>query len=154
MKTVNVSIGFDGDLHETAERCQTLDSRKNWPGAVLMGGGGERLFYQVSMRLKAAMMTDIDIEENQSAVTEREDGSLSFTTTQQVTWPDGQAAAETEYVFAPGGPGGSGTLTFTYRYEPPPSKLVKKKALPDFHVGMEKVATRYVKGLVETPVPA
>ena len=127
MESVTVSKQFEGSVQEMAERCRTLDSRKAWPGSVLMGGGGATLYYQVSMRLKAAAMTDIDIEEKQSDLQTDPDGTVRFSTTQKVTWPDGVATGTTEYVFRPGTPN---TLTYTYSYEPPPSKLVKAKALP------------------------
>ncbi len=144
MDTVTVSSPFVGDPEDMVERCRSLESRRSWPGAVLMGGAGSTLFYQASMRLKAATMTDIDIEETLSDV-RRTDGALVFTTTQRCTWPDGVAMGETEYVVSPG------TLTFTYRYEPPSTKLVKTKQLPAFHTGMEKVCARYVEGLTAAP---
>lgn len=150
MDVVTVSKQFEGSVEEMAKRCRTLDSRKAWPGSVLMGGGGATLYYQVSMRLKAAAMTDIDIEEKQGDLETRPDGTLAFATVQRVSWPDGTATGETEYVFSPGSPN---TLTYTYRYEPPPAKLVKAKALPGFHDGMQKVVDRYV-GKLTTAVSA
>lgn len=147
MDVVTVTKQFDGSVQEMADRCRTLDSRKQWPGSVLMGGGGATLYYQVSMRLKAAAMTDLDIEEKQGDLQTRPDGTLAFTTVQKVSWPDGLAVGETEYVFTPGSPN---TLTYTYRYEPPPSKLVKAKALPGFRDGMQKVVERYVSKLTTT----
>jgi hypothetical protein len=147
MDSVTATKEFDGDARAMADRCHHLDARKAWPGAVLMGGSGGVLYYQVSMRLKAAAMTDIDIEETESPIEEGPDGTVRFTSAQKVTWPDGQAHAETEYTF------GHGTMTFTYRYEAPSHKLVKAKALPAFHEGMQKVADRYVNRLT-TPVSA
>jgi hypothetical protein len=38
-------------------------------------------------------------------------------------------------------------LQFTYSYEPPSTKLVRTKALPEFRAGMEKVAKVYLKSL-------
>ena len=107
------------------------------------------LSYQVSMRLKAATMTDIDIAEKLGPLVATSAGGQTFSTTQRCVWPDGVADGETEYVFTPGIPN---TLTFTYRYEPPSTKLVKAKALPAFHDGMQKVATRYLDDLLATPV--
>jgi hypothetical protein len=144
--TVTVSRSFDCDLEDLVARCRSLDSRRFWPGAVLLGGAGSTLFYQVSMRLKAATMTDIDVEETLSDVVRRTDGGATFTTSQRCTWPDGVAMGETEYAFAPG------TLTFTYRYEPPSTKLVRAKQLPAFRDGMQRVCTRYLEGLTATPV--
>jgi hypothetical protein len=148
MDTVTVSGSFDGSLEDMVERCRSLDSRRSWPGSVLMSAAGSTLYYQVSMRLKAATMTDIDIEEIMSDVARTVDGGAGFTTTQRCTWPDGVATGATEYVFSPGDPH---TLTFTYRYEPPPTKLVKPKQLPAFHEGMEKVCRRYLEGLTAAP---
>ena len=151
METVTVSRTFEGDLDRMVERCRSLDSRKLWPGAQIMGGREDMLSYQVSMRLKAATMTDIDIAERLSPVTATAGGGLAFHTTQKCVWPDGVAEGETDYVFTPGTPH---TLTFTYKYEPPTTRLVKSKQLPAFKEGMAKVANRYLDGLVATPVRA
>ena len=148
MDSVTVSKSYVGSRDEMVARCRTLESRRNWPGAQLLSGAASTLYYQVSMRLKAATMTDIDIEETMSPVQERPDGSSAFTTSQRCTWPDGVALGETEYVVT------DDTVTFTYRYEPPSTKLVKTKALPAFHEGMQKVAERYLAGLTRVPARA
>ena len=145
MDTVTVSGSFEGSLEDMVERCRSLDARRSWPGSVLMSATPGTLYYQVSMRLKAATMTDIDIEEVMSDVSRAPDGTVSFTTTQRCTWPDGVALGETEYVIGPH------RLTFTDRYEPPSTKLVKTKQLPAFHEGMHKVAQRYLDGLTAAP---
>ncbi|MCW2543485.1 MAG: hypothetical protein JWM40_1037 [Frankiales bacterium] len=150
MDSVTVTRTFEGDLREMVDRCRSLDSRACWPGSVLMAGKGDTLYYQVSMRLKAATMTDIDLEEKLSDV-EQTAGGARFTTTQRCSWPDGVAEGSTEYVFTTGTPS---SVTFTYRYEPPSTKLVKSKQLPAFHEGMEKVATRYLDRLTQAPVNA
>lgn len=149
MDTVTVSTTFEGDLQSMVDRCRSLDSRQFWPGAQIMGSREDMLSFQVSMRLKAATMTDIDIAERLSPVVAGPDGGQSFSTAQRCVWPDGVALGETDYVFARGTPN---TLTFTYRYEPPSTKLVKSKALPAFHEGMQKVASRYLAGLTASPV--
>lgn len=148
MDSVTVSKQFEGSPQAMAERCHTLDSRKAWPGAQPLGGGGATLYWQVSMRLKAAAMTDVDIEEKQTPITEDADGTVRFTTKQKVTYPDGGTSAESDYVFTP-----DGTVTFTYRYDTPSTKLVKPKALPAFHEGMQKVVDRFI-GKLATPVSA
>lgn len=148
MDSITVSRSFLGSAEEMVARCRTLDSRRNWPGAQLMSGAGSTLYYQVSMRLKGATMTDIDIEETLSPPQVRDDGSTAFTTTQRCSWPDGVALGETEYVVS------GETLTFTYRYEPPSTKLVKTKELPAFHDGMQKVAERYLAGLTRVTTSA
>jgi hypothetical protein len=105
----------------------------------------DALYYMVSMRLKSATMTDIDIEERLGPIEESADG-ITFTTSQRCTWPDGVALGETEYRFS------GDTITFTYRYEPPTTKLVKTRDLPRFHDGMEHVAKRYVSDLAKSVV--
>ena len=150
METITVSKPFEGDPREMAERCRHLDARRAWPGAVLMGGSGDTLYYQVAMRLKGAAMTDIDIEEHQDPIGEDADGTLRFRTRQKVSWPDGTALGEAEYAVTPASAEAPAQLAFTYRYEPPSTKLVKTKALPAFHAAMEKVSSRYLKLLVET----
>ena len=144
MESVTVSKTYVGKREDLVERCRSLDSRRCWPGAVLMSAAGGTLYYQVSMRLKAATMTDIDVEESLGPVLEQ-DGRSTFTTSQRCSWPDGVALGDTEYVVT------DDTITFTYRYEPPSTKLVKTKQLPAFHAGMQKVAERYLAGLTQVP---
>jgi hypothetical protein len=147
METVTVSRSFENDLEAMVAYCRTMKSRENWPGAVPSYASGYTLIYNVGLRLSAASMTDIEVDEKLADIEHRGDGSVAFATTQRVTWPDGHADASTEYVFSPGGAHGPNTLQFTYSYEPPSTKLVKTKALPEFRSGMEKVAGIYVKGL-------
>jgi hypothetical protein len=151
VETVTVSRTFEGDLAAMVELCRSLDSRQHWPGAQIMGAREEMLSYQVSMRLKAATMTDIDIAERVSPVESAAGGGCAFHTSQKCVWPDGVAEGETDYVFTPGTPN---TLTFTYKYEPPSTRLVRSKQLPAFREGMVKVANRYLDGLVGAAVLA
>ena len=150
MDTVTVSRTFDSDLEDMVARCRSLDGRMCWPGAVPNWETGETLYFQVSMRLKAATMTDIDVEETVGA-REDVDGAVIFRTTQRCTWPEGVAIGSTEYRFSPGSPN---TLSLTYLYDPPPSKLVKPKNLPAFHDGMQRVVDVYVDRLTGAPVAA
>ena len=147
METVTVSRSFENDLEAMVAYCRTMKSRENWPGAVPSYASGYTLIYNVGLRLSAATMTDIEIDEKLDDIDHRGDGSVVFSTTQRVTWPDGHADATTEYLFRPGDAEHPSTLQFTYSYEPPSTKLVKTKALPEFRSGMEKVAGLYVKGL-------
>jgi len=148
--TVTASRTFDSDFGEMVARCRSLDGRMCWPGAVPSWETAGTLYYQVSMRLKAATMTDIDLEEQVLPI-EEVDGDVVFRTTQRCTWPDGVANAATEYRFTPGAPH---TLTLTYLYEPPSTKLVKTKNLPAFHEGMERVVSVYLDRLTGAVVPA
>jgi hypothetical protein len=109
---------------------------------------GTRLIYGVAMRLQAATMTDIEIDEHVDEPEELDDGSLRLRTTQRVTWPDGHEDATTEYLCIPGSP--NNTLQFTYSYATPGKKLVKPKERPKFHHAMERVAQRYVANLTKT----
>jgi hypothetical protein len=147
METVTVTREFSNDIEDMVSFCRTMKSREAWPGAVPSYASGYTLIYNVGMRLSAATMTDIEIDEKLLDVTQHGDGSVAFATTQRVTWPDGHADATTEYLFRPGAEGEPNTLRFTYSYEPPSTKLVRTKALPEFRAGMEKVASIYVKGL-------
>jgi len=147
METVVVNRPFETDLEAMVSFCRTMKSREAWPGAVPSYARGSNLVYNVGLRLSAAAMTDIEIDEKLDEVTHSADGSAVFHSTQRVTWPDGHADATTEYLFRPGTDGGPNTLQFTYSYEPPSTKLVKTKALPEFRTGMEKVAGIYLKGL-------
>lgn len=141
MDSVTVTTSFEGDATTLAEHCQSLESREAWPGSQVMGRRAGALMYMVGMRLKGAEITEIEIKETVGPLEQRSDGSLHFVSEQLVSWPDGNAHAEADYVIAPGSPS---TLTFTYRYEPPGGKLVKKRKLPEFHEGMKKVAGAYV----------
>ena len=148
METVSATSEFTGDIREMVDRCRSLESRECWPGAVPGMSVGTRIIYGVSMRLQAATMTDIEIDEHVDEPEELNDGSLRVRTTQRVTWPDGHEDATTEYLFVAGAP--SNTLQFSYSYETPGKKLVKPKDRPKFHSAMQRVAERYVANLTNT----
>ena len=148
METVSATSEFTGDIHEMVDHCRSLQSRECWPGAVPGMSVGTRIIYGVAMRLQAATMTDIEIDEHVDEPEELDDGSLRVRTTQRVTWPDGHEDATTEYLFIPGSP--NNTLQFSYTYGTPGKKLVKPKERPKFHRAMERVAQRYVANLTKT----
>jgi hypothetical protein len=147
METVVVNRAFTNDIENMVAFCRTMKSREAWPGAVPSYARADNLVYNVGMRLSAATMTDIEIDEKLDKVDHLGDGAVVFHTTQRVTWPTGHADASTEYLFRPGTDGEPNTLQFSYSYEPPSTKLVKTKALPEFHAGMQKVAGIYLKSL-------
>lgn len=147
METVSATSEFTGDIQEMVDRCRSLESRQCWPGAVPGMSVGTRVIYEVGMRLQAATMTDIEIDEHVDEPERLDDGSLRVRTTQRVTWPDGHEDATTEYLFTPGTPN---TLRFTYTYAEPSKKLVKPKARPKFNQAMERVAQRYVANLTKS----
>ena len=147
METVSATSEFSGDVNEMVERCRSLESRECWPGAVPGMSVGTRIIYEVGLRLKAATMTDIEIDEHVAEPEHLDDGTLRVRTTQRVTWPDGHEDATTEYLFVPGTP--FNKLQFTYTYETPSKKLVKPKERPKFHQAMERVAQRYVANLTK-----
>lgn len=148
MDTVVVSHTFTGDLDAMVEYTRSLKSRINWPGAVLESDMAGTLTYQVGMRIQAAVMTDVNVEERLNPVDRLDDGAVRFTAAHRVLWPDGQIAdAITEYLFIPGGSGGPHTLRFSYSYPPPSTKLVRTKELPAFHAAMEKVSAHYLDKL-------
>ncbi|MGQ0843781.1 MAG: hypothetical protein ACT4QF_06565 [Sporichthyaceae bacterium] len=149
METVVVSRTFPGDVDKFVAYTRTLDSRTCWPGTVLEYSQPAALHYAVGMRLSAAAMTDINVEDRLGDVERLEDGEVRYSTSQRVLWPDGHADAITEYRFVPGEDGGENLLQFTYSYPPPSTKLVKTKALPAFRAAMEKVSSRYLKMLVD-----
>ena len=148
METVSATSEFTGDIHQMVDRCRSLQSRDCWPGAVPGMSVGTRMIYGVAMRLQAATMTDIEIDEQVHEPEELDDGALRIRTTQRVTWPDGHEDAMTEYLFTPGVP--NHTLQFTYTYATPSKKLVKPKERPKFHSAMQRVAQRYVANLTKT----
>jgi hypothetical protein len=150
METVIATRAFDTDVEAMVNYCRSMRSRENWPGAVPSYAGGHTLIYNVGMNLTGAAIVDIEIDEKLGEIEHRPDGAVHFRTTQRVTWPTGHADATTDYLFTPAEDGVPNTLQFTYSYEPPSTKLVKTKALPAFHAGMEAVAGIYVKGLVKS----
>ena len=152
METVSATSEFTCDIREMVDRCRSLESRECWPGAVPGMGVGTRIIYGVSMRLQAATMTDIEIDEHVEEPEKLDDGSLRVRTTQRVTWPDGHEDAMTEYLFVPGDT--NNTLQFSYSYETPGKKLVKPKDRPKFHSAMQRVAERYVANLTKAHTPA
>ena len=150
MDTVVATASFTSDLDAMVEFTRSLKSRLNWPGAVLESEMAGTLTYQVGMRIQAAVMTDVNVEERLNPVDRLDDDAVRFTSSHRVLWPDGQIAdAITEYLFSPGEGGAPHTLRFSYSYPPPSTKLVRTKELPAFHAAMEKVAARYVDKLAK-----
>jgi hypothetical protein len=150
METVVVTRSFDGDVAAMVEYCRTMKARENWPGATPQYASGYTLVYTVGMNLTGAAMVDIEIDEKLEEVVPGDDGTVTFRATQRVTWPTGHADATADYKFTPADDGVPNMLQFTYSYDPPSTKLVKTKALPAFHAGMETVAGIYVKGLTNS----
>jgi hypothetical protein len=150
METVSATRTFDGDVEAMVQYCRTMKSRENWPGAVPSYASGYTLIYNVGMNLSGAAIVDIEVDEKLGEIEHLTDGGVRFATTQRVTWPTGHADATTDYLFIPADDTAPSTLRFTYSYEPPSTKLVKTKALPAFHAGMEAVAGSYLKGLVKS----
>lgn len=147
--SVTVSSEFTGEVEEFLTFTRTLNSRAAWPGAQLQYEQGGHLIYSVTMRLRGASTTDIEVDETLGPVEELEDGSRCFRTAQRVTWPDGHADGLSEYRFVSGAePAAAHTLQFTYAYAAPSTKLVKAKHLPEFKQGMQVVSARYVLNLV------
>lgn len=155
MDTVVVTRQFGGDFDSMVEYTRSLKSRLNWPGAVLEHDHHGSLCYQVGMRLKAAVMTDVNVEERVGPVDRLEDGTTRFTSAHRVLWPDGlHADAIAEYLFLPGLDGAPHTLRFTYSFPPPSTKVVRTRELPAFHDAMERVAIRYLDQLTDSSTPA
>ncbi len=149
METIVITRTFDGGLDDMVEYARSLNSRLNWPGAVLeFERPGEQLGYTVGMRLKAATMTDVSLEETLSDVERSENGEVLFSTVNRGLWPDGHMTVLAEWRFIPGDEGDPNTLRYTYSYPPPSSKLVKPKQLPAFNEAMEKVCNRFIKGVL------
>ncbi len=112
METIVLTRTFDGDLDEMVAYARSLNSRLNWPGAVLeFEQPGVRLGYNVGMRIKAATMTDVSLEETLSDVERSENGEVVFSTVNKGLWPDGHMTVLAEYRFVPGSPN---TLQYTY----------------------------------------
>ena len=63
METVVVNRPFENDIEAMVAFCRTMKSREAWPGAVPSYASGDTLIYNVGMRLSAAAMTDIEIDE-------------------------------------------------------------------------------------------
>jgi hypothetical protein len=146
MDTVVTTKPFDAPLEAMVSYCRSLSSReKCWPGAQGNLESQGTLYYQLAMHLKAATITDLDVEEilGPEEVTE---GGVVFSSTWRLTWPKGIGKSISEYRFTAGSPN---TLQFTYSYEPPSTDLIKTKNLPKFHSAMEHVAGRYVEKLAE-----
>src|SRR5262245_12962875 len=115
METIVITRTFDGDLDEMVGYARSLKSRLNWPGANLeFERPGSTLGYNVGMRLQAAAMTDVSIEETLSDVEYLDSGEVMFSTVNKGLWPDGHMTVVAEYSFIPGGEGAPNSLRYTY----------------------------------------
>lgn len=149
MDTVVATRTFTSEVDDMVTFCRSLEARKHFPGAVLQWEKPDTLYYGVGMRLKAAAMTDIEVEERLGEIRRQPGGVVAFDTVNRATWPDGHADASSEWLFTPGEDGTPHTLRFTYSYSAPSTKLVKTKELPAFKVAMEKVVNAYTSSLVK-----
>jgi hypothetical protein len=147
MDTVVASRSFEGNLDALVAYCRTLNSRINWPGAVLEWEQRGKLFYTVGMRLKPATMTDVQVEEKLFDVERRDNGVVRFETFQQCTWPHGKVEARADYLFVPGVNGAPNTMQLAYTYETPTGGLIKSRELPAFHEAMQRVVDAYLAKL-------
>lgn len=155
LDTVVISRTFEGDLEDLVAFSRTLNSRTNWPGAVLEWEKRDTLYFAVGMRLKAAAMTDVQLEERLGEIERLPGGQVRFDTVQRGAWPDGHCDATSEYLFSPGTEGTANSVRLTYTYTAPSTNLVKTKALPAFHVAMEKSLVSFLTKLIAAaPVPA
>lgn len=154
LDTVVVSRTFEGNLEDLVAFSRSLNSRTNWPGAVLEWEKRDTLYFAVGMRLKAAAMTDVQLEERLGEIVRLPGDQVRFDTVQRGAWPDGHCDATSEYLFTPGTDGGPNTVRLSYTYTAPSTNLVKTKELPAFHVAMEKSLSSYLSKLVAAaPVP-
>jgi hypothetical protein len=144
LDTVVASRSFEGNLDALVAYCRTLNSRMNWPGAVLEWEQRGTLHYTVGMRLKAATMTDVQVEEKLFDVERKDNGVVRFETFQRCTWPHGHADARTDYLFVPGTPN---TIQIAYTYDAPSATLIKGRELPAFHEAMQRVVDAYLAKL-------
>jgi hypothetical protein len=149
MNTLTCVKTFDSPVETMVAYCRSLASRERcWPGAQGNLESRGTLYYQLAMHLKAATITDLDVEEVLGPEQSTAEG-VSFTSTWRLTWPDGVGNSTSEYRFTAGQPN---TLQFTYSYDPPSTDLIKTKNLPKFHTAMEHVAARYLDKLTEAMV--
>lgn len=147
MRSLTCSTTFDSSLDAMVDYCRSLDSRERcWSGALANHESESTLYYQLAMKLKAASITDLDVEEVLSPVEKTAD-TVSFKSTWRLTWPDGVGNSISQYTFRAGSPN---TLEFSYSYDAPSTDLIKTKNLPKFHSAMEHIAKRYLDKLTES----
>lgn len=155
MDTVVISRTFEGDLAGLVVFTRSLSSRRNWPGAVLEWEKRDTLYFAVGMRLRAAAVTDVQLEERLGEIEYLPGGQIRFDTVQRGAWPDGHCDATSDYLFIPGVDGGPNILRLTYTYTAPSTNLVKTRELAAFHVAMERSLGSYLTKLTAAvPVPA
>lgn len=149
MESITVTRPFEVELSSMVQRCRHLEARALWPGASVDAELPQTLYYTLGIRLKAAELTDVAVEEKLGPV-ELEGGDTVFRCTHRCTWPDLVVNATSEYRF-PAGP--TQQLRFTYAYERPGPKIVKPKNLAAFHQALERVIGRYLDRLTASSVP-
>lgn len=149
MESIVVERSFDSDLDSLVERCRRLESRSLWPGATPDAELPDTLYYTLGIRLKAAELTDMAVEEKVGPV-ERDGDVTAFRCAHRCTWPDLVVDASSEYRFTAGQPN---RVTLVYSYENPGPKVVKPKNLGEFRQALEKVIGRYLDRIVGASVP-
>jgi hypothetical protein len=140
-RTVPLLTGVDAAL----AWCRSAESRLCWPGAQHTWGGGDAIFYEVTMKAPGAEAAEMLVEEHLRQIRRLNEDEVAFEGHCEWRWPTGDIGTVlTSYRFKTGDPN---TLEFVMRYLPPGTAVGSRINRRRFDPAMRKVVNRYTTDL-------
>jgi hypothetical protein len=126
--------------------CRSAESRLCWPGARHTWGGGDVIFYEVTMKAPGADEAVMLVEEHLRQVRRLNEGEVAFDSHCEWRWPTGDIGTVfTSYRLRTADPN---TLEFVMRYLPPGTAVGARINRRRFDPAMRKVVDRYTTDLI------
>jgi hypothetical protein len=125
--------------------CRSAESRLCWPGAQHTWGGGDAMFYEVTMKAPGAEAAEMLVEEHLREIRRLNEDEVAFDSHCEWRWPTGDIGTVlTSYRFKTADPN---TLEFVMRYLPPGTAVGARINRRRFDPAMRKVVNRYTTDL-------
>lgn len=126
--------------------CRSAESRLCWPGARHTWGGGDVIFYEVTMKAPGADEAVMLVEEHLRQVRRLNEGEVAFDSHCEWRWPTGDIGTVfTSYRLRTADPN---SLEFVMRYLPPGTAVGARINRRRFDPAMRKVVDRYTTDLI------
>jgi hypothetical protein len=143
--TITRTVSLSTSIEAALAWCRSAESRLCWPGAQHTWGGGDVIFYEVSMKAPGAEQALMLVEEHLREVTRLHQDDVGFDGHCEWRWPTGDVGTVlTSYRFRTAD---SNTLEFGMSYRPPGTAVGALINRRRFDPAMEKVVDRYTSGL-------
>jgi hypothetical protein len=144
--TITLTVPLLTGIEAALAWCRSAESRLCWPGAQRMWGGGDVMFYEVTMKAPGAEAAEMLVEEHLREIRRLNEGEVAFDSHCEWRWPTGDiGTVMTSYRFRAGE---TNTLEFVMRYLAPGTAVGARINRRRFDPAMRKVVDRYTIDLV------